>query len=207
MPALSTLDAVYIAALFIVPGYVLLSTRQLFLGMTKKLGPDDMLAYLTISGLNFALFGWLIYLPYAYNANGAVRSICWMICLVVVPFIFGVILAKCGDHQVFRRACNRFGFKPLHPIPGSWDYKFSQSPGEWLLVTLKCGTRFAGWWSGNSFASSDPKERDLFIEAVYEVAENGPWKPTGKSVLIVAGEIRTIEFIPVEATKGDHNHG
>ncbi len=72
-----------------------------------------------------------------------------------------------------------------------------------MLVKLKCGTQFAGWWAGSSFASDDKADRDLLIEQVFEVPDAGPWKPTDKSVLIMAGEIQTIEFTPEDRNEPD----
>ena len=53
-------------------------------------------------------------------------------------------------------------------------------------------------WAGRSFASDDRTERDLLIEQVFEIPDAGAWVSTSKSILIMAGEIQTIEFIPQE---------
>jgi hypothetical protein len=50
-------------------------------------------------------------------------------------------------------------------------------------------------------ASHDTNERDLLIEQVFEVPDIGPWKSTAKSLLIMAGEIQTIEFTLKEKEK------
>ena len=60
----------------------------------------------------------------------------------------------------------------------------------------------AGRYDVQSFASSDPSERDIFIEKVYEIQEDGPWKDVGdKGILIRPSEVRYIEFFPEKAEK------
>ena len=71
--------------------------------------------------------------------------------------------------------------------------------GEWVLVTLRNGTRFAGYCGPDSFMSSDPDNRDLYIQWVYDIDDDSGWCPRGENgVLIAAGEISTIEFWPAE---------
>ena len=70
-------------------------------------------------------------------------------------------------------------------------------PGQWVLVTLKDGTRFAGYCGTESCMSSDPTERDIYIESVYDLTDDNVWTPRGENgVLITAGEVQTIEFWP-----------
>ena len=70
-------------------------------------------------------------------------------------------------------------------------------PTQWVLVTLKDGTRFAGYCGPESFMSSDPTERDMYIEQIYDLDSDDNWVNVGKKeVLIASGEIQTIEFWP-----------
>ena len=88
---------------------------------------------------------------------------------------------------------------PVHVILAAWDWKFSSSEQNWVLVTLKGDTKFAGFCGVNSFISSDPNERDIFIGKVYDFdddkwIDNDRIAKNVKSVLITAGEIKTIGF-------------
>ena len=68
---------------------------------------------------------------------------------------------------------------------------------QWVLVTLKDGTRFAGFCGSDSFMSSDPSERDIYIQQVYDVDDDNNWSSSAeKALLIIADEIQTIEFWP-----------
>lgn len=104
---------------------------------------------------------------------------------------------------VGRQTLRVFGLSLVHPTARSWDWVFHRVDPCFVLVTLKDGSQCAGYWGVNaagtqSFASSDPKERDLYISQVFEISDEGPWRPTPKSIFIAAGEIRTVEFIQEE---------
>lgn len=87
------------------------------------------------------------------------------------------------------------GVKALSGFPSAWDYHFSRvSEPLWTLVTLKDGSKVAGWFGSNSLASSG--ERDLYLEQVYRLSEDEPWQPVpGNSGIWIRGdEICYIEF-------------
>ena len=74
-----------------------------------------------------------------------------------------------------------------------------------ILVTLKDDTKFPGYCGQASFMSSDPTERDLYIEKVYKWGEDDAWIDNGAHGLWVAGsEIKTIEFFPIEDNGKQH---
>jgi hypothetical protein len=48
-----------------------------------------------------------------------------------------------------------------------------------------------------SFASSDPRERDLFIQTAYRIDGEGQWhEVAGCGILVPGGEIRCVEVFP-----------
>lgn len=74
---------------------------------------------------------------------------------------------------------------------------FSHSTASWVLVTLVDGSTVAGLFSARSLASSDASERDLFLERLYDVGDDGPWQPVpmSRGVWIRGEAIRAIEFL------------
>ncbi len=46
----------------------------------------------------------------------------------------------------------------------------------------------------DSFVSSDPTERDIYIQQIYDIDDPNNWNPRNHGVLITGGEISTIEF-------------
>ncbi len=83
------------------------------------------------------------------------------------------------------KSCSQFSSQDFST--GSYDMYF----------TLKDETKWYGYMGVNSFMSSDPTERDIFIEHVFEFAQDGqPWTPRNTSVWIGHGEIQSLEFLP-----------
>jgi hypothetical protein len=196
MEGLTKIDAIYIALVFIVPGYVFLSLRNQFIAGHSKVGKDQILSYVTLSGVNFAAFGWIIYAAYKNDFGVPTMALSWMLVIILIPATGGVLAGAINRRELMRGLYHWLKLEPVHTIPSAWDYKFSRSPGEWVLVKLKNGTEFAGWWGSQSFAADGYIDRDLLIERVFEVPDSGPWTSTAKSMLIMAGEISTIEFTP-----------
>lgn len=92
---------------------------------------------------------------------------------------------------------NRLGWFRIEPIPTGWDWKFYQlEDGVYLIVTLNDGSQVAGYFGAQSLASDDSKERDIYIEKVYEIGRNGRWRLRERTdgILLKASEIRFIEF-------------
>jgi hypothetical protein len=203
MSGLSNIDAVYIALVFIVPGYIFLTLRNQFVAGQDRLGTEQIFAFVTYSAVNFAFFGWMIYLAIAYQVAPYIRVAIWVLTLVVIPAGLGLLFGVCSQREVIGRIYTFFGLNPIHPTPRAWERIFFNSPASWVFITLKSGTQFAGFWGGQSFASSDAKERDLYISEVFEFSGDEPWRPTGKGLFIAAGEIRTIEFTPVKQERED----
>lgn len=91
----------------------------------------------------------------------------------------------------------RFGMRAVHVLPTAWDWKFGALAPSWVTVTMKDGSRVSGFVGPSSFASSDPRERDLYIEQVWVVDAANNWtRHADWGVLIPHGEIRCIEFMP-----------
>lgn len=198
MDGFLSLDAIYVALIFIVPGYIISFFRAHFVTGKELDGYMYVVHLITLSCLNFVIFGWAIYIATAWDISPEIRSIVWIFVLAAAPALIGFLSGVSSKKDWLRRIYAQIGLSPIHVVPTSWDYHFSGLSQSWVLVVLKDGTQFAGYWGGKSFASSDFKERDLFIEHVFEIPDTGPWTPTTKSVLICAGEIRSIEFTPIE---------
>jgi hypothetical protein len=209
MGGITSIDAVYVALVFIVPGYIFLSLRNQFVAGQDRLGTEQILAFVTYSALNFALFGWTVYLAVAYELPPFLRAASWVLTLVIIPAGLGLLCGICSQKEIVDRIYKFFGLNPIHPTPRAWERVFFNSAPSWVFITLKSGTEYAGFWGGQSFASSDAKERDLYISEIFDFSGDEPWKPTGKGLFIAPGEIRTIEFIPVrrEPQHDEHAQG
>jgi hypothetical protein len=61
MSGLVSIDTVYIAVFFLVPGYVFLVFRNQFVAGQDRLGTEQLLSFITYSVLNLAIFGWILF--------------------------------------------------------------------------------------------------------------------------------------------------
>ena len=119
--------------------------------------------------------------------------------IVALPVLLGFLLGVVSQKELIYRALRWIGLNPIHRILTAWDWKFSDMSGEWVLDTLKDGTCIQGWCGRDSFISSNPDERDLYIESAYPVDGGDDRYPTPderRGVWIAGGEISTIEFSP-----------
>lgn len=86
---------------------------------------------------------------------------------------------------------------PVHPTPSAWDWTFEALGEQFVLVALRDGTHIGGLMGSDSFVSSDPTERGIYIQQIYDIDETDNWKPMDHGVLIAGGEISSIEFWPL----------
>ena len=197
MSNLMFLDNIYLALLFFVPGLVVLFVRSQFVMGAKIPHSAAWLPYLAISVIYYALAFPLIEFVVAIDEPVYGKILAWFSLVFAGPAVLGLVLGINIQENLFRRLLQRCGLNPVHVIPTAWDWKFGNMTEQWVLVTLKDGTRFAGFCGSDSFMSSDPAERDIYIQQVYDVDDNDNWSSSGeKALLITADEVQTVEFWP-----------
>ena len=197
MADLVFVEKIYLILLFFVPGLVVLFVRSQFVTGAKFPQSAALLPYLAISVIYYAPAFPLIEFVVAIDEPIYGKILAWISLVFAGPAILGLVLGINIQTDFFRRLLKRFGLNPVHVIPTAWDWKFGNMTEQWVLVTLKDGTRFAGFCGSESFMSSDPTERDIYIQQVYDVDDDDNWSSSGeKSLLITADEVQTIEFWP-----------
>ena len=182
------------ALAFLVPGFIALSVRSQFMtGSTLAQNNERLLTYLTIS----IVYDAIVFRFVSFAATTS-STLVFLLVFVVGPVAIGVLLGLNVQKNFVRGFLSRIGVFTAHAIPTAWDWKFSSDvPNQWILVTLKSGVKFAGLYGSKSFAASSPEQRDLYIQWIYDIDEQGNWSSPGeKGVLVAANEISTIEFWP-----------
>jgi hypothetical protein len=157
---------------------------------------DAILGYLAISFFYQALLSPLamwINSPRLTDAGRALISIATsMVLPAAVGLLFGLDAQKGWTRWLFKNLRVNLS----HPVDTAWDWRLGQEEC-WVHVKLKDGTNWAGHLGEGSFSSTDPNERDLYIEHVYSTGKDDKnWTPRGSGVWIGHGEIQTIEFWP-----------
>jgi hypothetical protein len=196
---IKTLDSLFYTIAFIVPGFIILTTKSMFVQERDEKLSSLLLRCLTYSCVNYGLWSWLIYLLlmtdfFAKSTLSVAAS------LFLIDFISPVIIGGVYGHLLQRdtlgQLLGRFGLRILKPSPTGWDYKFSNiKSGVWIRVTFKDRSRVVGWFDSSSLASGEQKERDIYIEQVW-VEDSCKWKsvPRTDGMIIRGGEIKHIEF-------------
>lgn len=197
---LSTIDQFYLLLAFVVPGFVLHSVRAVFILSRAQSADMNLLRFMTLSAINYAVASPLIYLLVTADASDPklLTSIGWFGVLLVCPAALGVLWTFSEKKGLLRSLLNRIKLTPINPVPTGWDWQFGRMEDpHWILVTLTDGSQVAGYFGGESMASSDPEERDVFIELVYQIPSGGgAWIPCkdSKGILISKDRISHIEF-------------
>lgn len=194
MGDIKSLEQLSLVAAFVVPGIVALFVRAQFLTGRAEVTKEAVLTFFTIATLYYGLLApflpWLTAHGLA-PTQGPVALFGWT---VIGPALLGLALGVNASRGWTWRVFGRLGLKTVHVMPTAWDWKFGGMIGSWVVVTLKDGSQVAGWFGQRSFASSDPKERDLYVERVYRVDDDKQWHATESGLLVPQGELRCIEF-------------
>jgi len=200
MPDLKSIDNIYLILLFIVPGLIIVWVRSLFITGRVPSTKEAILPYLALSVTYYAVVLPIVEYVLSFREPGHEKALAWFGLVFVGPFFVGFILGIVAQYGWVRTFLRWMRLHIVHNIPTAWDWKFTNMPAQWVLVTLKDGTKFYGFCGANSFMSSDPKERDLYVERIYDVNDQNEWTSRGDNgVLISGGEVRSIEFWPAEA--------
>lgn len=95
----------------------------------------------------------------------------------------------------------------IRPTPKAWGFVWEQDRRFYAIVTFTDGTRVAGGWANNSWASGFPNDEDVYFEVVYAVTDDGR---LGAVVPLTAGlplkraDIRSIELIDYDTWEAQH---
>lgn len=194
-----SIELFVILLVLLVPGVIIDFVRSQFVARRTRSFTEAGIGFIVVSLLYYALA-----MPFMLVWTSSWRQLImdpmpWYLLLFVGPISIGLLLGWLAQSDVIGGHARRWGLNVIHPMPTAWDRRFSTLNSSWVIITLKDGRTVAGWMGSKSVASSDSDDRDLFIEKIYELADD-TWKDVGgKSALIMSGEISTIEFIqPVE---------
>lgn len=188
------------ALAFLVPGFVYTTTVSLVLSSRYRDNERPWLQYLSVSA-----FLWIVSGPVLLWAHSMPKS--WQYAsLVFVTFLWPVASGMAFSHLQssgkLRGWLVQLGFNPIHFRATAWEYKLrSVREYTWVLVTLTDGNQTLGKFGATSLASSDPAERDLYLEEVWRIPPGEKeWEPAPRTdgIWIRGDAIKTIEFYSVE---------
>ncbi len=191
---LPSIQSAYLILSFLAPGLIILSIRSQFVTGRKPPYSEAVLYYFITSIIYYAIA--LPFMDLTQHVAGW-RQVGWVVVIVIFPALIGLFLGVNSQRGWLRRLMRSSGLNPVHEMPTAWDWKFGQQRDLWILVTLKDGIKFAGFFGAQSFVSSNPLERDMYIQWVYDRDEDDNWQiKSEKGVYIPHSEIKTVEMWP-----------
>lgn len=117
-----------------------------------------------------------------------------MLVILIAPVFWPLLWSK-----VIR---NKNLMKHFHlPYPTAWDYFFDQRKPAFVLIHLKNGRKIGGYYGPNSYATSFPRDGDIFMEAAIRVNGIGNFEKIVENtmgVLIRKDEYELLEFFRAE---------
>lgn len=198
------------AIAFLIPGFIVTSITKRVIPIIDKEYKTRILENFIYSFLNIFLWTIPIYKIYL-NKEWWYKnySLLWIVGLLIIflsPIVMALIIILFNQYEISRKICEYFNIPSIDTEPSAWDFKFKQIKGEWVLITLSDKRTIAGFIGRNSFISSNSKERDLYIDEVYEIDEKGEWKKRKRTdgIWLKNEEIKSIEFWNYE--KGDEEN-
>jgi len=192
---IETFDVVLYTAIFLLPGYIIKSTFDIFIPPPKHNDTKYFFTCLLYSIINFAVWSWA-YILVINNIDGVMYWVVLLLITVAGASILSFAISIIRQKNYMKIILEKLNIKIINPTPTAWDYFFSCQKSFWVIVRLKSGTELYGLFSTQSFASSDFEERDIYIEKVYTIDDNMNWIEDNRSqgILIDKNEIETIEF-------------
>lgn len=190
-------------ALFLLPGYVMQRVTSLTIpALETRNTTEVLLRCLLGSAFSYAFSGPVLLVASQRGwLNGFLGLlVVGVVTLVVIPALLSAVSAVLVEKGIVKWLLERLGLPYNHPSPSAWDTAF-RSVGQkatFVRVRLKSGYQVAGFFGPRSCAGTFPGPRDLFIELVYRLDQNGNLvEPLAGSqgVYLAADDILGIEFL------------
>lgn len=198
------LYTIIMAIAFLIPGFIITSINKRVIPIVDKEYKTKIFENFIYSFLNIFLWSIPIYKIYLnidwWHKNYTLLWIVGVLIIFLSPMTIALVVILFNRHEIFRKICEYFSLPSVDTDPSAWDFKFKQIQGEWVLITLSDNRTIAGFVGKNSFISSNAKERDLYIDEVYEINKNNEWHKTKRTdgIWLRSGEIISIEFFKFE---------
>jgi hypothetical protein len=169
---LESLNIVLYKAIFLLPGFFI---RNIISSLNPTRKSSDNITFLSCfmySVINLAIWSWAyIWVTNKYINQYISDSFYFIILLLIsliggflLSFFIGVIIQK----RCINKIAQKFNIRSVDPTDSCWDWLFSNLVNRQIVITLKDNSQICGWFGGYSFSSSDPNERDIFIEYTYK---------------------------------------
>lgn len=194
----------FLFVLFIMPGFISMRVYRLFHPSADSDTSKVLIDVVSYSCINFSILLIPIYLIEINNvfiSHPVLYYLFYIFVLIIVPVLLPIILLKI-------RSCEKVKQVLPHPIGRSWDYFFSTRQCCWVLVTLKNGKKYGGYYGSQSFASNSPEPEQIYLEKHWALDDDGDLDhelTDTLGIIILTNEIESVEFIKVKTLEPNNS--
>ena len=193
--------ALYTAA-FILPGFFICNIVDAVNPPLKQTDVKYFTKCLLYSILNFAIWSWLYYLVLSkWNCGNALLLAALVLITFCTSLLSGILLAALKYNRVMYKLLAKLHLYAIDAMPTAWDGVFCNPESSYVIVTLNDDTVIYGWYSSQSYTSSDFEHPDMFLEKTYRIDPNKGWIENTENfgIYISPNNIKHIEFVKGEA--------
>lgn len=189
-------------ARYVIAGFVLLSVRSRYVAGERPRNAELFFEVVVLSLVNRLVF--LLLSSGAQVTGLAARlpvpppDLVFLAEVLLLPVLLGVLaginLRRGWDRALLRR----LAMPVQHPIRTGYDFAFAERLGPgFVIISFRDGVEVRGYFGTASLASSDASRSDIFLERVYDVAEDGSWLTPNppRSAYVALADVRSIEFL------------
>lgn len=201
----TSFSQILILLVFIIPGFVLMRVKRVAYPTAEDSTASTVLDSLALSCVVYALASPLLYLSYLYGwpvKRPVLFSTLALVILLALPCGLGGLYLRFSKTDKARWLREFLGFP--NPDPTAWDYHFRKRKAYWVWLTFKSGKVMAGLFGPNSYASSFPHKRDLYIEKLLRLDENGDvveWIEGSAGALVTMEDLERIQFFEIDEVR------
>jgi len=209
--SLGTSGAVLLAILFLIPGFLLRRFAELSTPYASR-QRQNLIEYLALSCLNYLIAAPLILVVIGIfhldlaNFRLDFRHVLFTVIFsLFLPAAVGFYLGKKAQADPVKGLLRRLGISVLHPAPTGWDFAFARRKCYWIRVEFMDGEEIMGVFGDGSIASTEPDERDVFLESICAWnEENGRYEEVedNQGMWIKGNGIKLISFFPCSRESG-----
>lgn len=199
----TTITAILVIVAFLMPGFIANRFLAFAYPSTEPSDTRAILTAITFSCLNYAILSPLltVFWMKAWYENLGFLAGFTFFALFLAPILIAWLFIRVVESDWGRRRRRSLGL--MHPMPKAWDYFFHLGKPCWIVATLKNGRIFAGYYGGDSFASSFPADEDLYLEKLCNLTPEGrivDVHPQSAGGIIRMDAIDTLEFFDSDPT-------
>ncbi len=181
---------------FVAPGYICSLVAGWFVPAKKEDEKAKLLRMFMLTMLVFVIFSLLASVVPTLKTGGTTTPGGRALYFGVIPVVLGLLLGWSAQNGAGRSIGRRLGLTILHPVDTAWDRRFLRlNEGAFVLVKMEGGDEYAARYAECSFAG-DGATRDLYLETLYDVDEEGVWQPVPatEGIWIRGDKLQAIRF-------------